>query len=93
MKIDLERIEALAAIKLEENERESIEKDLSNIIAYFENLKEVDTSSVEPLIYMDEARLNLREDIVKGGLKKADIERLRELFGDGFFKVKKIIGE
>lgn len=93
MKIDLERIEALAAIKLEENERESIEHDLSNIIAYFENLKEVDTSSVEPLIYMDEARLNLREDMVKDGLKKADIERLRELFGDGFFKVKKIIGE
>jgi len=93
MKIDLERIEALAAIKLEENERESIENDLSNIIAYFENLKEVDTSSVEPLIYMDEARLNLREDMVKDGLKKADIEKLRELFGDGFFKVKKIIGE
>ena len=93
MKIDLERIEALAAIKLEENERESIENDLSNIIAYFENLKEVDTSSVEPLIYMDEARLNLREDLVKDGLKKADIEKLRELFGDGFFKVKKIIGE
>lgn len=93
MKIDLERIEALAAIKLEENERESIENDLSNIIAYFENLKEVDTSSVDPLIYMDEARLNLREDLVKDGLKKADIEKLRELFGDGFFKVKKIIGE
>ncbi|MBP8612917.1 MAG: Asp-tRNA(Asn)/Glu-tRNA(Gln) amidotransferase subunit GatC [Candidatus Atribacteria bacterium] len=93
MKIDLERIEALAAIKLEENERESIKNDLSNIIAYFENLKEVDTSSVEPLIYMDEARLNLREDMVKDGLKKADIEKLRELFGDGFFKVKKIIGE
>jgi len=93
MKIDLERIETLAAIKLEENERESIENDLSNIIAYFENLKEVDTSSVEPLIYMDEARLNLREDMVKDGLKKADIEKLRELFGDGFFKVKKIIGE
>ena len=93
MKIDLERIEALAAIKLEENERESIKNDLSNIIAYFENLKEVDTSSVEPLIYMDEARLNLREDLVKDGLKKADIKKLRELFGDGFFKVKKIIGE
>ena len=93
MKIDLERIEALSAIKLDESDRKNIEHDLSDIINYFENLKEVDTSSVEPLIYMDEARLNLREDEIKDGLKKADIEKLRELFGDGFFKVKKIIGE
>jgi len=93
MKIDLERIEALAAIKLDESDRKNIEHDLSDIINYFENLKEVDTSSVEPLIYMDEARLNLREDEIKDGLKKADIEKMRELFGDGFFKVKKIIGE
>jgi aspartyl-tRNA(Asn)/glutamyl-tRNA(Gln) amidotransferase subunit C len=93
MKIDLERIEALAAIKLDESDRKNIEHDLSDIINYFENLKEVDTSSVEPLIYMDEARLNLRGDEIKDGLKKADIEKMRELFGDGFFKVKKIIGE
>ena len=93
MKIDLERIEALAAIKLDESDRKNIEHDLSDIINYFENLKEVDTSSVEPLIYMDEARLNLREDEIKDGLKKVDIEKMRELFGDGFFKVKKIIGE
>ena len=93
MKIYLERIEALAAIKLDESDRKNIEHDLSDIINYFENLKEIDTSSVEPLIYMDEAQLNLREDEVKDGLKKADIEKLRELFGDGFFKVKKIIGE
>ena len=93
MKIDLERIEALAAIKLDESDRKNIEHDLSDIINYFENLKEVDTSSVEPLIFMDEARLNLREDEIKDGLKKADIEKMRELFGDGFFKVKKIIGE
>lgn len=93
MKIDLERIEALSAIKLDESDRKNIEHDLSDIINYFENLKEVDTSSVEPLIYMDEARLNLREDEIKDGLKKADIEKMRELFGDGFFKVKKIIGE
>jgi len=70
MKIDLERIEALAAIKLDESDRKNIEHDLSDIINYFENLKEVDTSSVEPLIYMDEARLNLREDMVKDGLKR-----------------------
>ncbi len=93
MKIDLERIEAIAAIKLDESDRKNIEHDLSDIINYFENLKEVDTSSVEPLIYMDEARLNLRGDEIKDGLKKADIEKMRELFGDGFFKVKKIIGE
>ena len=93
MKIDIERIEKLAALRLDESEKESIAKDLEEIISYFENLKEVDTTGVEPMVYGEKIELVLREDVVKDGLTIKDLERLRELFGDGYFKVKRIIGE
>lgn len=93
MKIDLERIEKLAALRLDESEKESIAKDLEEIISYFENLKEADTTGVEPMVYGKKIELVLREDVVKDGLTIKDLERLRELFGDGYFKVKRIIGE
>ncbi|BAL80752.1 Asp-tRNA(Asn)/Glu-tRNA(Gln) amidotransferase subunit GatC [Caldisericum exile] len=93
MKIDLERIEKLSALKLDESEKEAILKDLEEIIGYFENLKEVDTEGVEPMVYGEKIELFLRDDIVKDGLHLKDLEQLRELFGDGFFRVKRIIGE
>lgn len=93
MKIDLERIEKLAALKLDEGEKDSMLKDLEEIIGYFENLKEVETENVEPMIYGEKIELILREDDVKEGLSIKDIERLRELFGDGYIRVKRIIGD
>ncbi len=93
MKIDLEKIEKLSALKLSGEERVKILKDIEEIISYFDNLKEVDTENVEPMVYLNEAKLFLRKDVVQVGLSLKDIEKLRELFYDGFFKVKRIIGE
>ncbi|MFU2157467.1 MULTISPECIES: Asp-tRNA(Asn)/Glu-tRNA(Gln) amidotransferase subunit GatC [Caldisericum] len=93
MKIELERIEKLAALKLDENERGSMLKDLEDIINYFENLKEVETDSIEPMVYGEKIELVLRDDIVEDSLHLTDLKRLRELFGDGFFRVRRIIGE
>ncbi|MEF3245014.1 MAG: Asp-tRNA(Asn)/Glu-tRNA(Gln) amidotransferase subunit GatC [Caldisericaceae bacterium] len=93
MKIDLEKIEKLSALKLSGEERTKILKDIEEIISYFDNLKEVDTENVEPMVYLNESKLFLRKDEIKVGLSVKDIEKLRELFYDGFFKVKRIIGE
>jgi len=93
MKIDLEKIEKLAALKLSDEEKVSLEKDLEEIISYFENLKEVDTFDVSEMVYSENAELFLRDDEVKEGLSQKDLKLLRELYLDGFFKVKKIIGE
>ncbi len=91
--IDLEKIEALSALKLKGEEKEKIIKDLEEIIEYFEILKEVDTEGLEPLIYTKGIALSLREDKVTESLDIKYIERNRKLFGNNLFRVKRIIGE
>jgi aspartyl-tRNA(Asn)/glutamyl-tRNA(Gln) amidotransferase subunit C len=90
---DIEKIERLAALKLQGEEKESIIKDLEEILNYFNILKEVNTEDVEPLVYTEEIKLFLRKDEIKEGLPIKEVEKNRELFGDNFFKVKKIVGE
>jgi len=90
---DIEKNERLAALKLKGEEKESITKDLEEILNYFNILKEVNTEDVEPLVYTEEIKLFLRKDEIKEGLPIKEVEKNRELFGDNFFKVKKIVGE
>ena len=90
---DIEKIERLAALKLQGEEKESIIKDLEEILNYFNILKEVNTEDVEPLVYTEKIKLFLRKDEIKEGLPIKEVEKNRELFGDNFFKVKKIVGE
>jgi aspartyl-tRNA(Asn)/glutamyl-tRNA(Gln) amidotransferase subunit C len=90
---DIEKVERLAALKLKGEEKESITKDLEEILNYFNILKEVNTEDVEPLVYTEEIKLFLRKDEIKEGLPIKEVEKNRELFGDNFFKVKKIVGE
>lgn len=91
--IDFERIESLCSLRLKGEEKERILKDLEDIIKYFEMLKEVNTEEVEPLIYTKGVSLFLREDEPKVCLQKETLKRNRTLFGDGYFGVKRIIGE
>jgi aspartyl/glutamyl-tRNA(Asn/Gln) amidotransferase C subunit len=90
---DIEKIERLAALKLQGEEKESITKDLEEILNHFNILKEVNTEDIEPLVYTEEIKLFLRKDEIKEGLPIKEAEKNRELFGDNFFKVKKIVGE
>lgn len=90
---NIEKIERLAALKLQGEEKESITKDLEEILNHFNILKEVNTEDVEPLVYTEKIKLFLRKDEIKEGLPIKEAEKNRELFGDNFFKVKKIVRE
>ncbi|MGB9694610.1 MAG: Asp-tRNA(Asn)/Glu-tRNA(Gln) amidotransferase subunit GatC [Caldisericaceae bacterium] len=89
--IDLDKIEALASLKLSGSERENILKDLDEIIDYFKVLNEVDTDGIEPLVYTKGVKLFLRKDQVKEAINVKELEKNRRLFGDNFFKVRRII--
>lgn len=79
-KIDIktvERIAELSKLEFDEEGKKSIQNDLSRILNFVEKLNEVDTSGVEPLIYMIEEKGQLRNDETKitasqqGALKNA----------------------
>lgn len=58
----LARLAALARIELDPKEEEKLLKDLRNILDYFEELKELDTSGVKPMDGGTHSKNVFRED-------------------------------
>ncbi len=66
MKIDtklLEKLELLSYLKIDENKKQEVISQLSDILEYMENLNELDTSSVDSYFSNLSGGTPLREDI------------------------------
>ena len=61
-KKDLEKLAELARLDLKESEEKKLLKNLSNILDYFEKLKEIDTDNVQPLTGATESSNIFRDD-------------------------------
>ena len=61
------RIARLARLKVPEEELEPLAGELSGILAWIEQLNEVDTANVEPLASVSDVTLPMREDKVTDG--------------------------
>lgn len=61
----VDKIAHLARLELNETEKQDMIKDMSRILDFMDKLNEVDTTGVEPLVYMTTEDNVLREDIVK----------------------------
>ena len=48
--MDIEKVAQLARLKLNQEEKETFEAQMSSILNYFEDLQEVDTKGVDPLV-------------------------------------------
>ena len=57
------KIASLAKLELTDNEVKEYSKDLTNILKWMEELKEVDVSNVEPATSVIKNELHEREDI------------------------------
>jgi aspartyl-tRNA(Asn)/glutamyl-tRNA(Gln) amidotransferase subunit C len=85
------KVADLARIDIKEEEVPGLIKEMSKILTFMEQLNELDTTAVEPLVYMNEEVNVWREDEVKNqldleqGLGNAPVRNER------FFMVPKII--
>jgi aspartyl-tRNA(Asn)/glutamyl-tRNA(Gln) amidotransferase subunit C len=59
------KIAHLSRLEVQESERETLLKDMNNILSFMEKLNELDTEGVEPLIYLTDEVNVLREDEIK----------------------------
>lgn len=59
------RIAHLARLEVTEQESEELVQDMTKILDFMAKLNEIDTSQVEPLVYMTNEVNVLREDVVK----------------------------
>jgi aspartyl-tRNA(Asn)/glutamyl-tRNA(Gln) amidotransferase subunit C len=95
VKIDnnlLEKLENLSALKIGEEKKEEIIKQLSDILEYVENLNELDTSNLDSYFSTIEGGTPLREDIpnIDSEIPKIILENAPEA-KDDFFIVPAII--
>ncbi|MBN2407859.1 MAG: Asp-tRNA(Asn)/Glu-tRNA(Gln) amidotransferase subunit GatC [Elusimicrobia bacterium] len=86
----IEKIAELARLHLTEKEKKEIPEKLTEILEYIDQLKELDTSGV-PAELEQSGNLRLAEDIVDEFGKIEALTGNAPDFGDGFFRVKKII--
>ena len=87
----VKRIARLARIRITEDEARSLEKELTGILDWVEQLKEVDTTDVEPMTRVVPIELRQRRDIVDDGEKAADVTANAPQRADDFFVVPKVV--
>ncbi|KUO69122.1 MAG: glutamyl-tRNA amidotransferase [Alphaproteobacteria bacterium BRH_c36] len=85
------RIARLARIKITDAEAQGLEGELSSILDWVEQLKEVDTDNVEPMTRVVPISLKQREDVVNDGEKAAAIVANAPMSEDNFFVVPKVV--
>ena len=85
------RIARLARLALEDERVEPMVQELNGILAWVEQLKEVDIEGVAPLTSVVEQRLKMREDVVTDG-GNADALMINAPGGEEhFFVVPKVV--
>ncbi|MBT0666840.1 Asp-tRNA(Asn)/Glu-tRNA(Gln) amidotransferase subunit GatC [Novosphingobium profundi] len=90
------KIASLARIKVSEGELEAMVPELNGILAWVEQLGEVDTSNVEPMTAVIPNTLRLRDDVVDadpltGGGKREAVLANAPVAEHGFYGVPKVI--
>lgn len=87
----VDNLAQLARLNFNEAEKQSVKNDLEKMIAFVEQLNEIDTTGVQPLLHMGDTMNVLREDIVQGSISNSEA-LLNAPDTDGvFFKVPKVI--
>lgn len=85
------KLENLARLELSDEERNHIQHDLGNILKMVDKLNELDTTNVEPLVYISEEENVLREDVVLNEVSNEAALRNAPTSQPPYFKVPKMI--
>lgn len=94
MEIDdklIDKLADLARLKFEGEEREQIKKDFSRMLGFVQKLEKIDTSNVEPLVYMTNEYLTLRKDEVTDELTQQQALKNSPIKDSDYFKVPKVL--
>lgn len=90
-KEEVKHIASLARIGVSEKEVEKFSKDLSSILDWIEQLKEVDVFGVEPTAHITGLENKTKEDRVNDFENKKEIVKLFPESKNGYNKVKSVL--
>lgn len=94
MKVDEKLVDDLAHLsRLQFNpaEKETLIKDMEQILGFVEKLNELDTTGVEPLRHMTDTVNIMRADEINGSISREKALLNASDHDDQFFKVPKVI--
>ena len=94
MKIDsktVDKLAELARLEFDDASRDEIVNDLNRIVGFVEKLNELDTSSVEPLIYLTDVTNVMRDDVVKQEITQQEALKNAPKRDSDYIKVPKVI--
>lgn len=87
----ISRLEQLARLELSVEERHRLTDDLNNILTMVEKLQALDTSGVEPLVYVNEEVNVLREDQVNNQTSREEALKNAPKSDGAYFRVPKVV--
>lgn len=85
------RIAFLSRLKIEDDKIEATKEEFNKILAWMEELNEINTDEVEPLISVNDACLRMREDIVNDGNCRQEILQNAPKAEYDYFAVPKVV--
>ena len=94
MKIDeqtVDKIAHLARLELNGDEKQEMIADMNKILGFMDKLNEVDTTGVEPLVYMTDKINSFREDVIKQEITHEEALLNAPKHDDNYFLVAKVI--
>ena len=87
----VKRIASLAKLKIDDDKVEDVEGEFNKILDWIEQLNEVDTNHVEPLLSVNDENLRLREDKVSDGNQRDAVLANAPMSSYGYFVVPKVV--
>ena len=88
----VDNIANLARLELADGEKQEMIQDMNKILDFMAKLNEVDTTGVEPLVYMTDEVNVFRDDVVKQDITTAEALENAPKHDDKYFLVAKVIG-
>ncbi|MCA0434386.1 MAG: Asp-tRNA(Asn)/Glu-tRNA(Gln) amidotransferase subunit GatC [Proteobacteria bacterium] len=85
------RVARLARIKVKDEDVPQLAGELNAILAFVEQLNEVDVSGVVPMTSVVATKMKMRDDVVTDGHKPKDIIQNAPATEDDFFMVPKVV--
>ena len=87
----VDKVAHLARLELAADEKADMIKDMNKILGFMDKLNEVDTTGVEPLVYMTDEPNVLREDEVRQVITTEEALENAPLHDQSHFLVAKVI--
>ena len=87
----LDHIANLSKLSFEGSEKEAIRQDLQRMIAFVDKLSELDTTGVEPLIFMSNEVNRLRDDNPEQTVSHEEALRNAPKKDSDYFRIPKVL--